>query len=120
VVRGKSLPRTLTLVARREDAILLEAKPAQWIVVDFLCLQVMVIRNLMLRFHGRLTRTGGNMGVRARGSTGCTTSSSSMLLPDVRFEFDRNRLTELPVCVRCILRFDEAMLPRCRTEACNC
>jgi hypothetical protein len=72
----------------------------------------------MLRFQNGLTKTGGNMAVRARGSTGCTTSSSSMMLPDVRFEFDRNRLTELPVCVRCILRLEEAMLPRCRTEAC--
>jgi hypothetical protein len=59
------------------------------------------------------------MAVRARGSTGCTTSSSSSMLPVVRFEFDRNRLIELPVCVRCTLRFDEVMLPRCRTEACN-
>ena len=59
------------------------------------------------------------MAVRARGSTGCTTiSSSSAMLPDVRLEFDRSLLTELPpVCVRCILRFDEAMLPRCRTDA---
>jgi hypothetical protein len=58
------------------------------------------------------------MAVRARGSTGCTTiSSSSATLPDVRLEFDRRRLPEFPVCVRCILRFDEAMLPRCRTDA---
>lgn len=57
------------------------------------------------------------MGVRARGSTGCTTSSSSSTLPVVRFEFERSRLTELPVCVRCIFKLDEAMLPRCRTEA---
>ncbi len=59
------------------------------------------------------------MAVRARGSTGCTTSSSSTMLPDVRLEFDRSRLPELPVCVRCILRFDEVTLvPRCRTDAC--
>ena len=58
------------------------------------------------------------MAVRARGSTGCTTSSSSDILPEVRLEFDRRRLTELPVWVRCIFRFDEVILPRCRTEAC--
>jgi hypothetical protein len=57
------------------------------------------------------------MAVRARGSTGCTTSSSSNMLPDVRLEFDLSRFIELPVCVRCILRFDEAILPRCRTDA---
>ena len=57
------------------------------------------------------------MAVRARGSTGCTTSSSSTMLLALRFELDRSRLVELPVCVRCILTFDDAMLPRCRTEA---
>jgi hypothetical protein len=57
------------------------------------------------------------MAVRARGSTGCTTSSSSNMLPDVRLEFDLSLLTELPVWVRCILRFDDAILPRCRTDA---
>lgn len=57
------------------------------------------------------------MAVRARGSTGCTTSSSSDRLPDVRLEFDRSRLIELPVCERCIFRLDDVMLPRCRTEA---
>lgn len=57
------------------------------------------------------------MAVRARGSTGCTTSSSSSRLPDVRFEFDRSRLAVLSVRVRCIFRFDEAMLLRWRTDA---
>lgn len=57
------------------------------------------------------------MAVRARGSTGCTTSSSSTKLSELRFELDRSRLVELPVGVRCIFTFDDAMLPRCRTEA---
>jgi len=57
------------------------------------------------------------MAVRARGSTGWITSSSSSKLPDVRFEFDRNRFAVLSVRVRCTLRFDEAILLRCRTEA---
>jgi hypothetical protein len=59
------------------------------------------------------------MAVRARGSTGCTTSSSSSTLLEVRFEFDRSRLAVLSVRVRCIFRFDEVTLFRCRTEACN-
>jgi hypothetical protein len=59
------------------------------------------------------------MAVRARGSTGCTTSSSSSTLFEVRFEFDRSRLAVLSVRVRCIFRFDEVTLFRCRTEACD-
>jgi hypothetical protein len=55
--------------------------------------------------------------VRARGSTGWTTSSSSRRLPEVRFEFDRSLFAVLSVRVRCIFRFDEAMLLRCRTDA---
>lgn len=63
------------------------------------------------------TRTGGNIGVRARGSTEWITSSSSSILPEVRFEFDRNRFAVLSVRVRCIFKLDEAILLRCRTEA---
>jgi hypothetical protein len=57
------------------------------------------------------------MAARARGSTGCTTSSSSRRLPEVRFELDRSLLALLSVRVRCIFRFDEVILLRCRTEA---
>jgi hypothetical protein len=35
----------------------------------------------------------------------------------VRFELDRSRLAVLSVRVRCIFKFEEAMLLRCRTEA---
>lgn len=63
------------------------------------------------------TKTGGNIAVRARGSTGCTTSSSSSRLPEVRFELERKRLAELSVRVRCIFRFAEVILLRWRTEA---
>jgi hypothetical protein len=59
------------------------------------------------------------MAVRARGSTGWTTSSSSSRLPEVRFESDRSRFAVLSVRVRCIFKFEEAMLLRCRTEACS-
>lgn len=55
--------------------------------------------------------------MRARGSTGCTISSSSSTLPDVRLEFDRMRPAELSVRVRWMLRLDEVMLFRGRTDA---
>ena len=48
------------------------------------------------------------MAVRARGSTGCTTSSSSDRLPDVKLEFDRSRLMDQPVG----RRYDAAMSHR--------
>jgi hypothetical protein len=35
----------------------------------------------------------------------------------VRFELDRNRLAVLSVRVRCIFKFEEVMLLRCRTDA---
>lgn len=74
-----------------------------------------LFEHVFLRPH---TRTGGNIAVRARGSTGCTISSSSATLPVVRFESERNRLTEPSVLVRCIFKVDDAILLRCRTEAC--
>lgn len=57
------------------------------------------------------------MAVRARGSTGCRTSSSSRALPDVRLELERSRPAELSVRVRCILRVVETVLLRGRREA---
>lgn len=62
--------------------------------------------------------TGGSIAVRARGSTGCTTSPSSSRLPDVRLEFDRSLDAEPSVRVRCILSVDDVILLRCLTDAC--
>jgi hypothetical protein len=62
--------------------------------------------------------TGGSMAVRALGSTGCTTSSSSSMLPDVRFEFDRTRVLDPSVLVRCIFSVADVTLLRCLTDAC--
>lgn len=62
--------------------------------------------------------TGGSIAVRARGSTSCTTSSSSIMLPDVRFELDRNRAFDPSVRVRCILSVADVTLLRCLTDAC--
>jgi hypothetical protein len=59
------------------------------------------------------------MAVRARGSTGWITASSSGILPELRFEFDRKRFAVLFVPVRCIFRLDDATLLRCRIEACT-
>src|SRR4051794_2824046 len=61
--------------------------------------------------------TGGSIAVRARGSTGCTTSPSSRLAA-VRFESDRSRVVEPLVWLRCIFRVVEATLLRCLTDAC--
>jgi hypothetical protein len=62
------------------------------------------------------TMTGGNMAVRARGSTGCTTSASSCVAV-VRLELERSRVIEPSVRVRCIFRVADAILPRCLTDA---
>lgn len=89
-------------------------------LVDRFCLLVTLISTCLFCFlHVQMshTKTGGNIAVRARGSTGCTTSSSSSVLPEVRFELERNRLAELSVRVRCIFRFAEVILLRWRTEA---
>ena len=56
------------------------------------------------------------MAVRARGSTGCTISSSSTL-GSVRFEFDRRRAIDPSVRLRCSFMLVDATLPRCLTDA---
>jgi hypothetical protein len=105
-----------TVLARCYYAIFLEGQPCERVFVDRLGLRRLLA--LVLRDVAkiqRLTNTGGSIAVRARGSTGCTTSSSSSALPDVRLEFDRMRPAELSVRVRWMLA--DAMLFRGRSEA---
>jgi hypothetical protein len=60
--------------------------------------------------------TGGSIAVRARGSTECTTSSSSSD-GAVRLELDLKRVVEPSVRLRCSFMVADATLPRCLTEA---
>lgn len=91
-------------------------------LVNRFCLRtpVELVPAVRLGKNAMLTITGGNMAVRARGSTGCTTSCSPppSALPDVRLESDLSRVVELSARVRGCGTCDE-MLPRCRTDACD-
>jgi hypothetical protein len=86
-----------------------------WSSTFFACVHI----SQMELSHGEsspLTITGGKNGVRALGSTGCSTTSSSKLAV-VRFELDRKRETETSVRLRAICSEADVMLLRCLTDA---